>query len=56
MSIDAEKWDNDVEYAYERLIERERERKNTKYQIVNTNVIVARKCYIKIRKGTKAMI
>ena len=36
MSIDAEKWDNDVEYAYERLIEREKEKEykisNSKYE------------------------
>ena len=36
MSIDAEKWDNDAEYAYEKLIEREKEKEykisNSKYE------------------------
>ena len=28
MSIDAEKWDNDIEYAYEKMIEREKEKEH----------------------------
>ena len=36
MSIDAEKWDNDIEYAYEKMIEREKEKEynisNSKYE------------------------
>ena len=36
MSVDAEKWDNDIEYAYEKLIEREKEKghniSNNKYE------------------------
>ena len=36
MSIDAEKWDNDVEYAYGNMIEREKEKEytisNSKYE------------------------
>ena len=35
MSIDAEKWDNDIEYAYKKMIEREKEKEynisNSKY-------------------------
>ena len=36
MSIDAEKWDNDIEYAYEKMIEREKDKEhnisNSKYE------------------------
>ena len=36
MRIDAEKWDNDVEYAYKKMIEREKEKEykisNSKYE------------------------
>ena len=28
MSIDAEKWDNDIEYAYEKMIEREKDKEH----------------------------
>ena len=33
MSIDAEKWDNDIEYAYEKMIEREKEKEYRLSQI-----------------------
>ena len=33
MSIDAEKWDNDIEYAYKKMIEREKEKE---YNISNS--------------------
>ena len=36
MSIDAEKWDNDIEYAYKKMIEREKKKEynisNSKYE------------------------
>ena len=36
MSIDAEKWDNDIEYAYDKMIERQKEKEcnisNSKYE------------------------
>ena len=51
MSIDAEKWDNDIEYAYEKMIEREKEKEyrlsQIKYEksIPLTNAVVTWRYY-----------